>query len=169
MSYGAIVARIMLMNESVWERHANPWSCWTRLAIAPLLALSIWSRSWIGWWCLLPLVILIIWIWVNPRIFAKPVSTDNWASKAVFGERVWLNRHIVPLPARHVRMAHMLNFLAALGMIPLIWGLVSLDFWMLIAGLGFTMGAKMWFLDRMVWLYDEVRVKHAEYQRWLRP
>lgn len=30
-------ARAMTMDDATWERHANPWSVWTRMATLPLL------------------------------------------------------------------------------------------------------------------------------------
>jgi hypothetical protein len=31
-----------------WILHANPMSVWTRFTVLSLLAISIWSRDWIG-------------------------------------------------------------------------------------------------------------------------
>ncbi|MEM1299530.1 MAG: DUF6653 family protein [Pseudomonadota bacterium] len=36
------------------------------------------------------------------------------------------------------------------------------------AGTGADHGPKMWFLDRMVWLYDDMAKTHPEYAAWLR-
>ena len=44
------VAKLFGLSGDSWERHANPISVWTRFAVLPMLALSIWSRDWIGWW-----------------------------------------------------------------------------------------------------------------------
>jgi hypothetical protein len=168
MSYGNAIARIFRMDEATWERHANPWSFWTRLVIAPLFALAVWSRIWIGWWCLVPVALLLVWTWINPRAFARPSSTDNWASRAVMGERVWLNRKAVAIPRRHARMADILSLAATLGMVPLVWGLIVLDAWMMMTGLVLAIGAKLWFLDRMVWLFEDMKERHPPYARWLR-
>ena len=46
--------------------------------------------------------------------------------------------------------------------------LIILDPWMTIAGLAITMGAKLWFLDRMVWLFEDMIDQHEPYRRWLR-
>ncbi len=75
-----------------WMRHANPASVWTRFGVLPLLAGSIWSRKWIGRRCLIPLALSSVWLFVNPLFFRPPRSTKNWASKAVFGERIWVER-----------------------------------------------------------------------------
>ncbi len=34
-------AKFFQMSDSVWERHANPWSVWTRYPCLPLLALAV--------------------------------------------------------------------------------------------------------------------------------
>lgn len=160
--------RLMRMDEETWTRHASPWSVYTRFSILPLLVAAIWARAWLGWWVLLPLALIVVWIWVNPFVFAKPASTDNWASKVTFGERVWLNRHIIPVPAHHTGWAHGLSIAAGLGLIPLFWGVWRFDPGWTAAGLALTMGAKTWFCDRMVWLYEAMRDADPAYQSWLR-
>lgn len=46
------IATAFRMTDESWRRHANPWSVWTRFAAIPAVVLAIWSRTWIGWWCL---------------------------------------------------------------------------------------------------------------------
>ncbi|MFK7791137.1 MAG: DUF6653 family protein [Devosiaceae bacterium] len=146
------VERGMGMDDATWERHANPLSAWTRIPILPLLALAIWSRTWLGWWCLVPVALLVAWVFINPRAFPVPKSTDNWMSKAVLGERVFLARKQTPIPQHHAQWGIGLSVLAALGLPPLVYGLLVFNAWAVVLGLMITVGAKMWFLDRMVWL-----------------
>lgn len=168
MDYGKWAERMMAMDETVWERHVNPWSGWTRVALIPLFTIAIWSRVWLGWWCLIPLAAVLAWMWWNPRAFPPPRHTDNWMSKGVLGERVWLNRKAVPIPQRHAAMAHWLSVVAGCGMIPYFWGLIVLDIWMTIAGMAVAMGAKLWFIDRMVWLFEDMVDQYEPYRNWLR-
>jgi len=63
-----------------WLRHANPLSVWTRFAVLPLLALSIWSRDWIGWWSLIAIAPALVFMMVNPLLFAAPASTATACS-----------------------------------------------------------------------------------------
>ena len=157
------------MNDAVWQRHANPLSVWTRLPILPLLALAIWSRVWIGWACLIPVLALLAWTWLNPRAFPPPARTDSWASRAVMGERVWLKHPTPPIPAHHIRAARLLSTLSALGLPPLAWGLAVLDPWAVTTGLALTLTGKLWFLDRMVWIFDDACRVHDQYSAWLLP
>ncbi|MCA8931790.1 MAG: hypothetical protein KDA49_04945, partial [Rhodospirillaceae bacterium] len=52
------VAGAFRMDDATWARHASPWSVWTRVPIALLLVLAIWSRVWLGWWALLPVALV---------------------------------------------------------------------------------------------------------------
>lgn len=155
------------MNEAVWARHANPWSVWTRNTALPALILAFWSRVWLGWWALIPIALAVFWTWVNPRLFPVPRSTDNWASKAVLGERVWMNRKEVPVPERHRTVPNLLSGVAAVGSVFVIWGVVALAAWPTLLGATLVYASKLWFLDRMVWLYEDMREATPEYRRWL--
>ncbi len=168
MDLFGLAERGMTMNDEVWMRHANPLSVWTRFTCLPLIVVALWSRVWIGWWALVPLAIALWWTWVNPRAFPPPRSTDNWASKGTFGERVFLNRHAVPIPDHHRRWALILAGLSVVGNIPLVWGLWALDPVMTLLGIVLTVLPKVWFVDRMVWLYEDMKDTHPDYATWRR-
>lgn len=155
------------LSDAVWKRHANRWSVITRYSAFPLIIASVWSRVWLGWWCLVPLTITVAWIWLNPRLFPVPASTNNWASKAVLGERVWLNRKTISIPAHHARAAIVLNVVNSLGVIVLCYGLYASDPWCTALGFSITFFGKTWFLDRMVWLFEDMIHTSAEYRDWL--
>lgn len=161
------LANAFALHETVWMRHANPWSVWTRHSVLPLLILAVWSRVWLGWWALIPSTVAVMWMWLNPRIFSKPHSTKNWASKAVFGERVWLNRNQIPVPLHHQTMPNLLSAVAASGMIFVIWGMIELAIWPTLLGTVLIYLGKLWFLDRMVWLYEDMKDVNSEYSSWL--
>lgn len=163
-----LMAKSMAMDDRSWERHANPWSAWTRVWTLPVIVLAVWSRVWIGPWAWVLVAALVVWVFVNPRAFPPPKTTRRWSSMAVMGERVWLNRHRIPIPKHHAFAATMLSGLAALGAPFLVWGLWKLEFWPTLVGLVFVYAFKMWFLDRMVWLYRDMARRHAGYRAWLR-
>lgn len=156
----------MGMNDTVWRRHTNPISGWSRVPVIPLLALAIWSRVWIDWWSLVPIGLVLVWTWINPRIFPIPKSTDNWMSKGVPGERLWLNRKHIPIPQHHAKIATLLNVLAGVGVVPFAFGLYDLNAWATFTGVVVMMLAKLWFLDRMVWLFDDMKDTDDLYKTW---
>ena len=161
------IAKWFAMSDATWRRHANPWSVWTRTSALPLLALAVWSRAWLGWWSLGLLALAMAWTWFNPRIFPVPTSTDNWASRAVLGERVWLNRKNIPVPKHHRLVPNILSGVSGSGLPFLVWGLWKLSFWPTFWGCVLIIGGKLWFLDRMVWIYEEMQDADPEYANWL--
>lgn len=168
IDYGHMAARLFRMDERSWERHASPWSVWTRVVSLPLLLLIVWSHIWLGPWVLLPLAFMILWLWLNPRLFAPPARTDTWNAKATFGERIWLNRKNMPIPEHHVRVLHVLSAASALGFVLALAGAVQNNLLLTVSGGLVAWFGKMWFCDRMVWLYDDMKDKHPPYAAWLR-
>lgn len=148
--------KLMAMDDDAWARHANPWSGWSRLSCIPLLALAVWSRAWIGWWSLIPIGLAIAWTWLNPRLFGPPKSLDNWMSRGVLGERIFLARKKHPIPAHHERAGVILAGMSAPGVVILLYGLLVLDGRATLCGAVLTALPKLWFLDRMVWLQRDM-------------
>ena len=148
-------------------KHANPWSVWTRYSVLPLIVLAFWSRMWIGWWCLIPGIISLLWMFFNPVFFNKPRSTKNWASRAVLGERVFLNRDNVEIPDIHKTPLYaILNAVSSLGMVVAIWSIIYYSVWGAILGVSLAYLGKSWYLDRMVWLYETMKTQNEEYLKW---
>lgn len=156
------------MDERTWARHASPWSVFTRIATMPFLMLALWSPHWIGWWALLPIVAVAAWAVANPRLFPPPATTDNWASKATFGERVWLAREKRPIPAHHARAAALTSSLAAAGTLAMIIGALLGEPTTFLVGGTVAFLAKLWFVDRMVWLYEDMKDADPVYRSWLK-
>ncbi len=77
------VARI---RRAIFARHANPWSAWTRWASTPLILLPVWTRR--------PshAVLVGAWLAVNPVIFPKVADDENWATRAMLGEELWITK-----------------------------------------------------------------------------
>lgn len=161
MSIEKQIAQVFNLQGDSWMKHANPWSVWTRFATLPFLVLAVWSRIWIGWYCLIPIAVLVIWLIVNPTLFPKPKSLDHWGSKAVLGEKYWAERKQMPVPPHHQVPVLILTILQTIGGILLIIGLWQLQLSMTIMGTVIVYLAKMWFLDRMVWVYEDM--KHKEF------
>ena len=168
MRIGRTLAAVMRMTEETWARHASPWSVYTRIATMPVLMAALWSPHWIGWWSALPLALLAVWLVLNPRLFPPPATTDTWASKATFGERVWLNREARPIPEHHARAARLTSTLSGAGAIAMLAGAALAEPIAFLVGGAITFLAKLWFVDRMVWLYEDMKDADPVYRSWLR-
>jgi hypothetical protein len=162
------IAKLFGLEGESWMRHANPASVWTRFTVVSILSLAIWSRDWIGAWCLIGVALAIIWMFVNPLLFKAPESTRNWASRTVLGERIWVDRDKVELPEQFRSRAASLiaNAYSTIGMGLLVFGLVDLNLLAAVTGVLITHGGKAWYLDRISLLYAEMKGRNAEYAAW---
>lgn len=167
MSVERTIARLFVMSDEVWARHASGWSVWTRIATLPVLLLALWSHAWIGWWALPAVAAVLVWLWLNPRLFPRPRTTDTWGAKATLGERVWLNRDRIPVPEHHRMLPHLLSGIASVGMVTAVVGALANALWPTVLGAGLAYAGKLWFCDRMVWLYDEMKDADPIYRSWL--
>lgn len=161
------IAEAFGMTEEVWMRHTNPWSPWTRLSAMPLLFLSIWSRKWIRWWAVVPTGLTVFWIWINPRVFPKPKSTDNWMSKAMLGERVWLNKKNIPVPEYFERGMRINQAISTSGLLVAVLGLVKDSPRLVVLGNIVFLAVKPYGIGVMADLYDEMKDASPEYKSWL--
>ena len=161
------IAKAFRLTNENWMRHSNPVSVWTRYSVLPIIVFAFWSRTWIGLWCLVPGVLSLLWMFFNPVFFKKPKSTKNWASKAVLGERVFLNRDKIGIPQIHrTPLFAILNAISSIGMGLAIWSTVYYSIWGAILGVSLAYLGKSWYLDRMVWLYEIMKTENDEYMSW---
>jgi hypothetical protein len=160
------IARAFAMDGATWMRHANPWSGVLRLTALPAFIIAFWSRLWVGWWAVIPVALVILWTWYNPRIFAAPQSLDHGMSKGAMGERVWLNRDVVPVPVYHRTVPNILSAVAAISVPFIFWGVFVFDLWPTLFGTMLAYMSKLWFVDRMCWLWQDMKDATREYRSW---
>ena len=72
------------LTRKVFERHANPWSAWTRLLSIPLVLVPFWTRS------RKHAALVGTWMVLNPIVFPKPKNDSAWATRAMLGEEMWV-------------------------------------------------------------------------------
>ena len=80
------------------------------------LVAAIWTYAWLGWRCLVPVGVVCLWLAINPRVFTPSPTVDQWASKAVLGERFCANRKEVPVPPQHRVAPNILTAINGLGL-----------------------------------------------------
>ncbi|MET8764480.1 DUF6653 family protein [Lentzea sp. NPDC004782] len=149
------VARLFRMDDDAWRRHANPWSVWTRFAAIPAMLLAIWSRVWIGWWCLVPVAVVVVWLWLNVKVFPPVSEPRGWASRGIYGERAWLENR-ASVPPDHRAVLRLLVAAGSVGFALVIWGLVALQVWPTVSGAALVVLAQLWRIDRFGWLWERV-------------
>jgi hypothetical protein len=84
----------------------------------------------------------------------------------VFGERIWLNRDTVPVPVHHRTAPNILSAISGIGMLFIFWGVIFFDLWPTVLGMALVYSGKLWFLDRMAWLWEDMHDATDEYRSW---
>jgi len=141
------------MSDEMWKRHANPWSVWTRFAAIPAFMLAVWSRIWIGWWSLIPIIVVVIWLYLNVLVLPPIDTPRNWASKGIYGEKLWLGKR-AELPKHYDVIQKWLIVLGVVGMILIAAGLYRLHFWISLLGAVVLILGQLWRIDRFSTLYE---------------
>jgi hypothetical protein len=143
-----------IMSERTWLRHANPWSGFTRIITYPFVFIPIWYFQEFledpvnNWYPALGIILVVLWFWLNPRIFPKPKNYDHWLSMGVLGEKVWTSSR------RYKDSNLLLSFLMSPFFFIAIYTAYMKMFWatMFFAVCAFIL--KLWFIDRMVFYYE---------------
>ena len=104
---------------------------------------------------LLPLAVVVLWLWLNPRVFAPIHEPTAWASKGIFGEEVWARRR-AEVPVAHRAALRLIAVPGVVGIALLGWGLVALEVWPTISGVALVVLAQLWRIDRLVWMYEDL-------------
>ena len=73
----------------------------------------------------------------------------------VLGERIWLARKTTPVPKHHRVLPNVLNIAGLPFVVLLGTGLYQLQVGLTVTSLLFLILLKLWFLDRMVWLFRD--------------
>lgn len=83
------------------------------------------------------------------------------------GERVYLNRDKIEIPEIHKKPIYkILNAISFLGVLLAIWATVYYSIWGAVLGIALAYLGKSWYLDRMVWLFENMKEKNEEYKSW---
>ena len=144
-----------VLSEKTWERHANPWSGFTRIISFPLLYLPLWYLSdFIAnpmkyWYVLFVGILVILWYTINPRTFQKPKDAHHYLTRGVLGEKIWTEDRRTDSIASILTFAMVPFFLLSIAAayLQLFWPTL---FFAVVPYL-----LKLRFIDRMVFLYDQ--------------
>lgn len=140
------------INVDMWRRHSHPLSGWSRSLTQPLLCLPLWNRSWSQG------LAIAVWLAVNPIIFPPPRHNRAWMTRAILGERVWVNGLKRQIRAGSIPVDDAALWFSVIQTVLLDISLYAA--WrkraavMALSNVG-AVAFNLWYLDRMARLYDE--------------
>ncbi len=65
-----------------------------------------------------------------------------------------------------MKVPNILSAVSGIGMLFVIWGVVMFDPWPTLFGIMTVNLSKLWFVDRMVWLWNDMQDASPEYRKW---
>lgn len=136
--------------ETVWRRHSNPKSGWSRLASTPVLVYALYARRW------KLLAATVLFVIVNPVLFRppdEPPETD-FMYRGVRGEELWLEEG---RPLFGADYPQVLNVFSAVGSIYAFWSAIRRKPLGTLIGTAVLMIAKLGFVRAVAAHYDEVQ------------
>jgi len=72
------------LESTLWERHANPKSGWSRVPTGAVIVYAVYRRDWrLG-------LAALLWAAINPFLFSPPETEAAWMTRAVLAERWWI-------------------------------------------------------------------------------
>lgn len=145
----SIVGRV---RRKIFARHANPWSAWTRWASTPLVLVPFWTRRWEHGGG------VAAWMLANPVVFPEPADDENWATRAILGEELWVQHR----PRDQAMVINGAGSACLLGAIVAAWRHRPLP---MSVFTGATMALTMWYWRMMSEYYEEHRPRERGGQR----
>jgi hypothetical protein len=126
------------LQDTFWERHANPWSAGTRFLTMPALLYAVYTRD--GRLLLATLGFTV----VNPVAFPPPTRTDSWLSRIVLAEREWLGEGKGSMDLGYPNVLNLLNVPATLLALWAAWKRRPAT---TVVACLVAMGLKLWWVD----------------------
>jgi hypothetical protein len=138
-----------------------------KLLAPAVLTVCLWSHVWLGVWaamfaCLSSVVVLAF----APRLLGTISGKVTWARDAGFGERIWLNRLLIPVPPDSSRLLTVLYLVGWTGTIVALWGAISALPVLSLSGLAVAYSAQFTCIAELVKLYRVMRDRHPLYRFW---
>ena len=166
------------MAARMWRRPPGLLTLVSRLILWPLVPVALWLHVLYGWPAALAGAMAVAFAASHlPRLSRpQPLSAANagaarpaWHVRALLGERMLLNRIVVPVPGSATRNAGLLLVATACGAaLALIAGFAG-DLGSLLIGLGLGLAAQVVHLGLASRLYAQMRDADALYRAWQRP
>ncbi|WP_269582369.1 DUF6653 family protein [Roseibium sp. Sym1] len=136
--------------------------------LAPaVLSLGLWSKVWLGGafaglLCLVALILLVL----APKFPGMNIVRFNWARQVGFGEKIWLNRMVIPVPQGLNYRLTTLYMVFWSGVLVALWGGLATLPLLSATGLAVAYSAQFACFVKLIHLYRVMKDKYPLYRFW---
>ncbi|MES0808618.1 DUF6653 family protein [Roseibium sp. SCPC15] len=142
-------------------------STYAKIVAPALLSAAIWAKLLVGG--LFSVVLLagvLLLLFKLPSLLSGKQQADSWARRASYGERIWLNRLLIPIPADVNQKITILYLVFWTGTLIAMLGAVSSSLLLTATGLLVAYAAQAVCLGKLIGLYNEMKDKAPLYRFW---
>jgi len=146
---------------------ASPLTVLAKTAAPALLTAILWLQGWIGTTASITVAILALAALIAlPRLQAASSGQENWAAKICFGERIFLNRLLIPIPSTLGARITTLYLVFWAGLIIALMGGVSASVLLSVTGLVVAYSAQLVYFQKLIELFRQMNDKVPLYRFW---
>ena len=145
----------------------GPISTYAKMAAPALITAAIWSKVWLDTAFVVLLVAgIVLFLLRLPKFVPFKGRTESWAEKASFGERIWLNRLLIPIPQDINQRLTILHLVFWSGTLIAILGAVTSSPILSVTGLIVAYATQVVCLRKLIDLYILMKDKAPLYRFW---
>ncbi|MCV0427617.1 MAG: hypothetical protein K5905_19325 [Roseibium sp.] len=145
----------------------GPASTYAKIVAPALITAAIWTKIWLDTAFTVMLVVgVLLLLFRLPKLLPNRRWTGNWAEKASFGERIWLNRPLIPIPQEINHRLSVLHLVFWAGVLIAILGAFTSS--PILSGTGLLVGyaTQAVCLRKLIDLYELMKDKAPLYRFW---
>lgn len=132
-----------------------------------MLTAALWTQIWLGFWsALLVAIAVLVFVIALPKLIGETGKNSDWAKQVSFGEKIWLNRLFLPVPASDSARLTTLYLVFWMGsLIALLGGFLTSSI-LSLTGLFVAYAAQFVSFGKLVQLYRTMKEKTPLYRFW---
>jgi hypothetical protein len=131
------------------------------------LSLGLWSKVWFGGpFAALVCLIAVILLVLAPKFLGTNFVRFSWARQVGYGEKIWLNRMVIPVPQGLNYRLTTLYLVFWSGVLVALWGGLATLPLLSATGLAVAYSAQFACFVKLIHLYQVMKDKYPLYRFW---
>nr|MEC9417607.1 DUF6653 family protein [Pseudomonadota bacterium] len=157
----------VLLPKAATGKPAPALATFMKILAPGMLTGALWTQAWLGVWGALLLAFAVLaGVIAVPRLVGETGKASSWAKRVSFGEKIWLNRLFLPVPATDsARITTLYLVFWMGGLIALLGGFLSSPI-LSLTGLAVAYAAQFVSFGKLIQLYQTMKDKTPLYRFW---
>ncbi|GAB2187205.1 hypothetical protein LAB1_45150 [Roseibium sp. LAB1] len=157
----------VLLPKAATGKPAPALATFMKILAPGMLTAALWTQIWLGFWsALLVAIAVLVFVIALPKLIGETGKNSGWAKQVSFGEKIWLNRLFLPVPASDSARLTTLYLVFWMGsLIALLGGFLTSPI-LSLTGLIVAYAAQFVSFGKLVQLYRTMKEKTPLYRFW---